>query len=195
MEIQLTNLKFKNLKRRKNTEKLVIHHARHSTCTVEDVHKWHLNNGWSGIGYHYFVDKKGKVFQGRPEEMIGAHCRYYNNESIGICVQGNYESEYMPEEQYLGLLSLVRFLYFKYELDYVYNHNDLNGTLCPGRNFPTIRLRNDILTDLNYDTYTVKPGDTLYGIAQAIGMNMDELDRINGLDGRNLKNNQVLKIF
>ena len=34
-----------------------IHHALCPTCTAQDVHKWHLANGWKGIAYHYFVRK------------------------------------------------------------------------------------------------------------------------------------------
>lgn len=28
---------------------LVLHHAEWSVCTLEDIHRVHLNNGWSGI--------------------------------------------------------------------------------------------------------------------------------------------------
>ena len=38
-----------------------------------------------GIGYHYFIEKDGQVFQTRDENEIGMHARHYNAHSIGIC--------------------------------------------------------------------------------------------------------------
>jgi|SRR5581483_10020160 len=39
---------------------------------AEEVNRWHLANGWAGIGYHFVVDKRGKVATGRPLELTPA---------------------------------------------------------------------------------------------------------------------------
>ena len=70
---------------RSSTSQIILHHADAITCTVEDIHRWHLNNGWTGIGYHYFVRKDGTIYRGRPENAIGAHALGANGNSIGIC--------------------------------------------------------------------------------------------------------------
>jgi hypothetical protein len=33
-----------------NIKYLIMHHAAAKKCTVEDIHRWHLGNGWRGIG-------------------------------------------------------------------------------------------------------------------------------------------------
>ena len=77
---------------RGKTELLILHHAAAKTCSADDVHRWHLQNGWVGIGYHFFVRKDGSVYRGRPENAIGAHTVGYNSVSIGICFEGNFDT-------------------------------------------------------------------------------------------------------
>ena len=38
------------LARRSATRRIILHHAAAVTCTPQQVHQWHLANGWSGIG-------------------------------------------------------------------------------------------------------------------------------------------------
>ncbi|MCT4606870.1 MAG: N-acetylmuramoyl-L-alanine amidase [Marinisporobacter sp.] len=87
MNIIETDLKFKNdLKKMNKPSMIVIHHAAHSSATVDDIHRWHLENGWSGFGYHFLITKDGQVHRGRPGNTIGAHCKGYNKSSLGICL-------------------------------------------------------------------------------------------------------------
>ncbi len=39
---------------------------------AEEVNRWHLANGWAGIGYHFVIDKQGAVVTGRPLELTPA---------------------------------------------------------------------------------------------------------------------------
>ena len=45
-----------------------------------------------------------------------------------------------------------------------------------------------------YQTYTVKPGDTLYGISNQYGVSATELARINNVNATTLQIGQVLNI-
>ena len=49
-------------------------------------------------------------------------------------------------------------------------------------------------TSVNYITYTVKPGDTVYGISQQFGVSAIDISNLNNLDGPNIVVGQVLKI-
>ena len=73
MEIIETNLQFRDMSTREATERIILHHADAKKCSAEDIHRWHLNNGWSGAGYHFLVRKDGKIYRLRPEDKVGAH--------------------------------------------------------------------------------------------------------------------------
>ena len=136
MNIVETNLKFKsNHKTRSGkVNGFVLHHAA-ASGSVETVHGWHLNNGWAGIGYHFYVRKDDTVYRGRPENWIGAHT-VGHNEKIGICAEGNYEKETMPDVQRNAISALIAYLWDKYGNVKVYGHRDLDATACPGKNYP-----------------------------------------------------------
>ena len=79
------------LARRGVTRRIILHHAAAVTCSADQIHAWHLANGWSGIGYHFFVRKDGTVYRGRPEDTVGAHAGGSNSDSIGVCFEGSFD--------------------------------------------------------------------------------------------------------
>lgn len=136
MEIIETNLEFKDMSTRKSTERIILHHADAKSCSAEDIHRWHLNNGWSGAGYHFLVRKDGKVYRLRPEEKVGAHAYGANYNSLGICFEGDYMEEDMPAEQIKAGQELVTYLKHEYNITTVQAHRDVCATSCPGDKFP-----------------------------------------------------------
>ncbi|APU60965.1 N-acetylmuramoyl-L-alanine amidase family protein [Clostridium botulinum] len=110
MYIINSNLKFRGLTYDNNPKMIILHHAEASSCKVEDIHSWHLNNGWSGCGYHYFIKKDGAIYKGRPDNVIGAHCLSYNGVSIGVCMEGRFNVEGMGGVQYNSLKELTCYL-------------------------------------------------------------------------------------
>ena len=142
MEIIETNLQFKDMSTRKVTERIILHHADAKSCSAEDIHRWHLNNGWSGAGYHFLVRKDGKIYRLRPEDKVGAHAYSSNYNSIGICFEGNYMEEDMPEIQKEAGKELVAYLKNKYGITTVQRHKDVCATSCPGDKFPFEEIAN-----------------------------------------------------
>ena len=125
------------LTRRRATTLLVLHHEAGSGSTAQDIHRYHrYSNGWAGIAYHYYIRKDGSIYRGRPEGMIGGHCLGYNSTSIGICFEGNFESETMGQTQINAGWELIADILRRYPGISVRRHKDLNQTACPGRNFP-----------------------------------------------------------
>ena len=121
---------------------IVLHHAEASTCTIEDIHKWHLSNGWTGCGYHYFVRKDGSIYRGRPEGAVGAHCPGVNDKSIGICAEGSYMSETMTAVQKNAIIELCRDIVNRHGIKQIYGHRELYNTGCPGINYPLDDIKN-----------------------------------------------------
>lgn len=136
MNIIDTNLDFGSLSKRKSTTRIILHHAAAESCDAATIHQWHLNKGWSGIGYHFVVRKNGSIERGRPEDTVGAHALNNNSDSIGICFEGNFETETMPETQKAAGKELVAYLKQKYGISTVQKHKDVTSTACPGKNFP-----------------------------------------------------------
>jgi len=127
--------------KRMGTNLIVLHHAEAKFCTVQDIHQWHLQNGWSGIGYHFFVAKNGMIYEGRPIDTIGAHCLNYNSYSIGICAEGDYETDTMPDLQKASLKELLQNLQKLYPDCEIKGHKELNDTKCPAENYPLEEIK------------------------------------------------------
>ncbi len=160
MNIIDTNLNFKQMDTRKSTQRIILHHAAAKTCSAEDIHRWHLNKGWSGAGYHFLVRKDGKIYRLRPEDKVGAHAYGSNYNSIGVCFEGDYMVENMPEEETKAGQELVAYLKNKYGISEVEVHKRVNATSCPGDNFPFNQIANAT------EIITPKPSEETGKIAQ-----------------------------
>ena len=136
MNIIETNLEFKDMSTRKLTDRIILHHAAAKKCSAEDIQRWHLNNGWSGAGYHFLVRKDGTIYRLRPEDKVGAHAYGSNYNSLGICFEGDYMEEDMQEAQKEAGKELVAYLKNKYNITTVQAHRDVCATSCPGDKFP-----------------------------------------------------------
>lgn len=121
---------------RGRTEEVILHHAEASSATVWDINQWHLDNGWTGIGYHYYIRKDGSIYRGRPEWAVGAHATGHNDRSIGVCCEGAYMTETMPAAQLSALRALLRDIMGRYGALALRRHRDVNATNCPGDRFP-----------------------------------------------------------
>lgn len=143
--MQITEVDYQwrgTLIKRSKTEMIVLHHAAAKSCTVQQVHKWHINRGWSGVGYHYFISRDGQIFRGRPEDTVGAHVTGHNSKSIGMCFEGDYTTQTMPKAQLEAGKELVAYLKDKYKITKVVGHRDLMATSCPGVKFPFFEIAN-----------------------------------------------------
>lgn len=143
LEIVETNLSFGAMSVRSSTERIILHHAAASSCTAEQIHQWHLNNGWSGAGYHFLVRKDGVIYRLRPEKYIGAHASNNNYNSLGVCFEGDFMWETMGETQKNAGSELVSYLKNKYGITTVQRHKDVCATDCPGINFPFDAIANN----------------------------------------------------
>ena len=144
MKIIETNWNWKSgLSRRAKTNVIVLHHADAHTCTAQQIDNWHKGNGWSGIGYHFFIRKDGSIYRGRPEWAVGAHALGRNSDTIGVCVEGNYEEEKtMPQTQKNSVKEILSYLKGKYPKVELKGHRDVGATDCPGKYYPMSEMIN-----------------------------------------------------
>lgn len=128
-----------------NPKKIVIHHAATENLSPQEVHEMHVSKGWIGIGYHFYIRSDGTIFKGRNENKIGSHVYGNNTDTLGICLEGNFEEKGVPREQLEALVNLATYLTLKYDISDIVRHNDLGVTECPGKLFPFESIKNSII--------------------------------------------------
>ena len=98
--------------------------------------RMHRQRGFIGCGYHYYIERDGKINSMRPSEKVGAHARGYNAHSLGICYEGGLDkngraADTRTERQKVSLRALVKVLRQLYPtINRVVGHRDLS----PDRN-------------------------------------------------------------
>ena len=124
----------------RNVTFIVVHHSAspRKTTSVGDIRKWHKKKGWTDIGYHAVIHEDGGLHRGRPEHLVGAHCKGANTGSLGVCVVGNFENEEPSGQQVSKLVYLLAYWCTKYGIDpkeiYPHRNKGVTATLCPGQN-------------------------------------------------------------
>lgn len=103
-----------------------------------EIRQWHLDRGWSDIGYHYVIRRNGGLETGRPVETAGAHAKGHNAHSAGICLVGGVDAGNDPENnftsaQFATLRTLLVDLLRQYPQSRICGHRDLPGVrkACP----------------------------------------------------------------
>lgn len=120
--------------------KLIVVHCADTkpdmNVTIEDLHMWHVvRNGWSDIGYHYFIKFDGSIHECRPAKYAGAHCKKVNDISLAICLEGGYNGEdNFTQVQLDSLFSLITNIKSTYPNAAVIGHNTIDNKACPSFN-------------------------------------------------------------
>lgn len=118
---------------------IVVHCAdTKSTMNVtrSDLYQWHVvENGWSDIGYHYFIKFDGSMHACRDDKYRGAHCRTVNDKSIAICLEGGYGgTDNFTDVQKRSLFCLIEELKDLHKNAAVIGHNQIDDKKCPSFN-------------------------------------------------------------
>lgn len=129
-----------NVQNKRKITEIIVHcsaTAEGKDFTVADIRKWHLQRGFSDIGYHWVIYRDGSVHQGRSESVIGAHCTGHNSNSIGVCYIGGCEKDgktpkdTRTEAQKKALVKLLKELKEKYPKASIHGHRDFASKACP----------------------------------------------------------------
>ncbi|MGW5377247.1 N-acetylmuramoyl-L-alanine amidase [Nocardia sp. NPDC003999] len=134
-----------------------------SAGIVRAIYTYHAKTlGWCDIGYNALVDKYGQVFEGRfgglDRPVQGAHAGGFNENTSGVALMGNYESEQPTQEAIQAIGAFVGWrtkiagldpkgsttMYSEgtsftsyaegeaVRLPVVFAHRDVGNTTCPG---------------------------------------------------------------
>jgi len=94
------------------------------------------SRGWADIGYHFIVDRNGKVWEGRGIDWQGAHVKDHNEGNIGILALGNFDLQSPTSSQVEGVRKHVIAVMKAYSVPAlrVKTHQEWAATACPGKN-------------------------------------------------------------
>ena len=118
----------------RNISKIIIHCADtppDMDIGADEINQWHLERGWSGIGYHWVVRRDGTIEAGRHESVPGAHAYGHNRESIGVCLVGGSTGCNFTSAQWVSLDTFVNDLIRRYPGAEVIGHNNVSEKPCP----------------------------------------------------------------
>ena len=108
-----------------------------AAARIELIRVGHRGKGWGDIGYHFVVDRGGRVWEGRDIHLQGAHVKNHNEGNIGVCCLGNFDEQSPSDEQLESTERIVACLMQKYRVPVarVHSHQEWQGahTACPGR--------------------------------------------------------------
>ena len=126
---------------------IIIHCSATRICqqvTVKDIDRWHRQQGFDRIGYHFYITVDGTIWVGRPLNQVGAHCKGYNAHSIGICYEGGLDEDgrscdTRTLKQKAALVALLNKLRETFPNMSIVGHNDLN----PHKSCPCFNARKE----------------------------------------------------
>ena len=129
--------------------RITVHHSAHDDSAgaeswsevaslIKKIQKYHMvTRGWADIGYHFIVDTRGRIWQGRSLRYQGAHAgdNTSNRGNIGIVVEGNFDYHSPTPAQIASLKRLINYLRRKYGIPawQVHGHSYYRATNCPGK--------------------------------------------------------------
>ncbi|GAY30706.1 N-acetylmuramoyl-L-alanine amidase [Prevotella sp. MGM2] len=127
------------LKSKRKIKEIIVHCSatpEGKDFTVADIRAWHLQRGFSDIGYHYVIYRDGSVHKGRDINISGAHCTGHNSISIGICYIGGQTADGTPKDtrtdaQKKALLKLLKELKKLYPNATIHGHKEFAAKACP----------------------------------------------------------------
>lgn len=160
-------------------DSIVVHHTHseyeNSLEWMKDIHRYHsLNRQWWDIGYNYVIWYDGEIYEGREgwDYVVAAHSKYNNFGTVWIAVMGNYDSEWINDNQHQSLESLIQYLIVRYWIDLNekrYYHMNCSWSKCDTFYLETY-LDNTLIWHRDA-THTTCPWEKLYEQIQDIRNN------------------------
>ena len=134
---------------------IVVHHSgnEHNSMTIQKLQYIEQHaGGYADIPYHFAIDSRGNIYEGRPIDVVGSHVELANTGRIGIVLMADLDTkndgmkkyEKILEKHFFGngklthgmelaLEDLVTYLQKQYRVDTLGGHKELlENRYCPG---------------------------------------------------------------
>ena len=110
---------------------------------LESVRAYHRSRNFQDIGYHFAIDRVGRVWQLRSMKYQGQHVRYNNEHNLGVVVLGNFDLQPMTQAQKdkVRIFGLLLRKEYGLPISRVYTHREIVSTECPGRQYAALHGR------------------------------------------------------
>ncbi|MCH8332726.1 N-acetylmuramoyl-L-alanine amidase [Candidatus Sumerlaeota bacterium] len=170
---------------------LTIHHAEgvpddHPATMIRLIFNGHTAAGGrlnaADVGYHFFVDRQGRIWEGRDASKLGTHVGstppgMNNDGNLGICGLGSFGEETPPAAmvEAIGDLSALIARYYQRSLavrghkDWVGIHqfHPVGGVDCPGRLDLAVRIARRKIENALRKDLAATPVDSRIGSRRA----------------------------
>lgn len=148
---------------------IVIHHSKTQHGNLAMLKEYHMTyNGYPDIGYHYVIcngngGEDGLVEMGISDDIAGNHCanEEINQNSLGICLIGNFDVVKPTQKQMLSLFHLLVKLVKEYNIpvENIIGHSDADKDAdCPGKLLNISELRKSVKNTIEYYARVRKEG-------------------------------------
>ncbi len=135
---------------RHTIERLTVHHTAALLTSNTEAPRFarrhqlhHQQAGWPDLAYHYLVDGRGHVYEGRPVEFRGDTFTSYDPTGhFLVSCQGDFTRQAVPEPQLTTLVDVLAWAAGEFAVspDTIRGHKDYAATACPGTAlYPLIR--------------------------------------------------------
>lgn len=136
---------------------LIIHHSAGTNnaddwaAIVRVIYELHVTgNGWDDVGYNYLIDPNGVIYEGRGNDVRGAHFCGSNTGTMGVCVLGTFTNVAPSDAARAALATLLAWKSCDRDLDplgsayhaaseltlpRISGHRQGCATACPGDAF------------------------------------------------------------
>ena len=123
-------------------ERLTVHHTavelldnREAPARLRGHQRFHQDQGWPDVAYHFAIDRAGNVYEARPYAAPGD--TFTNYDPVGHflpVLEGDYDKQEPTEAQIESLVLLLAWAVSEFDVAPVTvgGHRDYAATSCPG---------------------------------------------------------------
>lgn len=127
-------------------ERITIHHEGtifkeddNAPAHIKKVQAWGMSEArfWSDIPYHFLIDPKGNIYEGRNIFTAGETATEYDPSGhLLITCMGNFEEQEISDQQLNSLIQLIAKMCRQLSIspETIAAHKDFAKTACPGKN-------------------------------------------------------------